>query len=276
MVDKEQIEKLRKTMVEILDEIHRVCEENDITYYIVSGTALGAVRHSGFIPWDSDIDVAMIRQDYDRFISIANKHFHSGFECDYFGNQTEWYHPHALVFKTNTQIHWNRDYYINKIDCPVYVDIFPLDKFPDDIKQRNAFEKKMNRMQYVLSRQECILYQHNNMIEKILKKVTAKILHIIYPGTSFNRRLDQQMSKYKNENFRTFGIIPSRYGFKREGITWDIVGKPCLYRFEGKMYYSYEKMDEYLRNLYGNYMEYPPIEKRKENFDYIDRIEFNL
>lgn len=274
MVDKKQVEQLRASMIEIMDVIHKSCMDNGIQYYIIAGTALGAVRHKGFIPWDTDIDVAMSRKDYNRFIALSEKILPNGFSCLHFGNQVEWYHPHALVCKKDTMIHWNRSYYVNKIDCPVYVDIFALDNFPNDLTERERFERQMNRKLYLLSRRECVLYQHNTRVQVAEKKLFSKINKTICPNERFNQKLDQSMAKYREQECDIFGIIPSRYGFKREGINRAIIGVPQLYEFEGRKYYSYEKMDEYLTQVYGDYMKYPPIEKQKENFDLIDHIDF--
>ena len=62
----EQLQKLHGALLEILDEVDRICQKNDIAYFLDSGTALGAIRHGGFIPWDDDIDVGMMREDYER------------------------------------------------------------------------------------------------------------------------------------------------------------------------------------------------------------------
>ena len=69
----EDIQRLQNIQLMIMDEIHRVCVENHLSYYMIGGTALGAIRHGGFIPWDMDIDIAMPREDYEKFISISGK-----------------------------------------------------------------------------------------------------------------------------------------------------------------------------------------------------------
>ena len=66
--DKKTLEQLHKIQLEILDEFIRICDKHNLEYYLVGGTLLGAIRHKGFIPWDDDIDVAMMRKDYDQFI----------------------------------------------------------------------------------------------------------------------------------------------------------------------------------------------------------------
>ena len=71
--DKETLDKLHQVEMEILDDFVKVCEKHKLRYFLTGGTMLGAVRHSGFIPWDDDVDIGMPREDYDKFIEIGEK-----------------------------------------------------------------------------------------------------------------------------------------------------------------------------------------------------------
>ena len=71
--DKETLDKLHQVEMEILDDFVKVCEKHKLRYFLTGGTMLGAVRHSGFIPWDDDVDIGMPREDYDKFIEIGDE-----------------------------------------------------------------------------------------------------------------------------------------------------------------------------------------------------------
>ena len=267
----EQITKLRKSLLTIMDEIHHVCEKIDITYYIIGGTALGAVRHHGFIPWDTDIDIAMRREDYDRFLMGANEYLEPRFHCASYFNERKWTHPHALVFDNNTMIRWNRDYYRNKIDCPIYVVIFPLDYAPDDVALQKRQAIQIRRMIYMQSRRECILYKRNNPFQIVAKQLFSNILHI-RSDDAFNSSLDNLMKLYNGSSGKNLCSMASHYSYKKQLMPAEVYGNGELYEFEGRYYCGPTKIDEYLKRLYGNYMLLPPEEKRIEYMDYISDI----
>ena len=267
----EQIGELRKSLLTIMDEIHRVCEKMNFTYYIIGGTALGAVRHHGFIPWDTDIDIAMRREDYDRFLMCANEYLKPNFYCASYLNEKKWTHPHALVFDNNTMIHWNRDYYRNKIDCPIYVDIFPLDYAPEEVPLQEQQAKEIRRMIYLQGRRECILYQRNNAFQIAAKKLYSSVLHI-KSDEAFNRSLDNLMKLYSGSAGSKLCSMASHYSYNKQLMPVEVYGDGELYEFEGRYYRGPAKIDVYLSKLYGDYMQLPPEDKRMEYMDYISDI----
>lgn len=271
-MNEQQVPALRNELLSILDAVHHACVENNIQYYIVAGTALGAVRHHGFIPWDVDIDIAFPRQDYERFISNSKEILNPLFRCGYYGNSTPWNHMHALVFKQNTKICWNKEYYKNKQDCPIYIDLFALDHVPDSIMERDRFEKRVKRMVYFMGRKECVIYQHNNAVQETIKRLYKGFFDTVYPKNTYNKLFEKTITKYNSEQTEKIGILTSPYSFSRECIDYSIIGTPKLYPFEGREYYGYENMDAYLSHLYGNYMELPPEEERKYHLELIDHI----
>lgn len=113
-----------------MDYIHDVCEKNNISYYIVGGTLIGALRHKGFIPWDIDIDISMPREDYSRFKNIfINECKESDFEYLDYSILDNFFKPHAIVRKKFTSFRIKDD--INsKYDYGVFVDVFLWIKYP--------------------------------------------------------------------------------------------------------------------------------------------------
>lgn len=270
-----QIGDLRKTLLSIMDEVHRVCEENSIKYYIIAGTALGARRHAGFIPWDTDIDIAMERNEYERFLEIFNKRASKVFFCAHYNNTANWYLPHALVLNTETMIHWNRELYKSKANIPVYVDVFPLDYCPSNENKKAQQAKAIKWLKKLQSRRECIIYQRNNPWQILLKKLICWMLHV-QSNQVFNRILDNAMKRYSDHPKEQICSMACRYSYEKQCMQSEIYGQPTLYEFEGRQYYGPEKISRYLEKLYGDYMVLPPENERTEYMDYIGSIDFKI
>lgn len=250
--------KLHKVQVEILDEVVRVCEENDIKCFLAGGTLLGAVRHKGFIPWDDDIDICMLRDDYDKFISIANNKLSNKYFLQCYDTDDAAYFPFAKVRKNGTLFNEElvKDYKSNK---GIYIDIFPLERIND------PYSKKL--------RLDAMLIK--NIWETHLYKVGAypRIKDCRHPLISFlmnfksKKGLEKwQMRLLKRQNIpngKYVCCLIGAYDYKKDIYEYDKLFPLKKIEFEGKQYNCFKDNDYYLRNLYGDdYMQLPPVEKR--------------
>lgn len=125
--------------LEVLAQIDKICAENGIMYYADSGTLLGAVRHKGFIPWDDDMDICMMRKDYIKFLSVASKGLPSSMKLLSIESSADW--DEAFVRVVNdTKVDFTEEHLKEWHGCPwiVGVDIFPLDALPDNEEEKEA------------------------------------------------------------------------------------------------------------------------------------------
>lgn len=126
-MDEKVMIELRKVEVEILKEIHKICTENDLQYYLCGGTLLGAVRHKGFIPWDDDIDIVMPRDDYNKFITLClNGKLDKQYILQNTDTEPEYHLPFTKIRKKHTFFDEEGVRKL-KIHKGIFVDIFPLD-----------------------------------------------------------------------------------------------------------------------------------------------------
>ena len=137
----EMLRKLHGVEMEILKKFILICEKHHLEYFALYGTALGAIRHRGIIPWDDDIDVGMLREDYDRFFRIAGQEFGPGYSL--INSMLDPHYPFmtARVMKDNTEF---RTKSMKRTKCPsgIFLDIFCLDNLPDNPGERRSFLRK--------------------------------------------------------------------------------------------------------------------------------------
>ena len=132
--DDKTLKKLHKVEIEILDEIVRICKKHNIKYSLFAGTMLGAVRHAGFIPWDDDIDVGMLRSDYEKFIKIAHEELDSKFSLDCFEYNKKYHLGFAKIKKNGTIFDEEASHHMDN-HKGIFVDVFPVDNVYDNIKR---------------------------------------------------------------------------------------------------------------------------------------------
>lgn len=257
-------EEVKKSLVEILETIHKYCEDNGIVYYLWGGTLLGAARHKGIIPWDDDIDIGMPRKDYERFFK--------GFSCDNkrfkavcFENQADYYLVAGKVIDTNTVL-----YEESSIGCPlgVFVDVFPIDNLPDDIEKLKKFDKRIKVYRDLLM-MKSLKWSKDR---KLLKNIIISLGHILTNNISTEyllRKITKLSMTYADcDDSNYIGVISIlSYGMKEIFPRIWFKERVCM-EFEGKEYLAPKHYSDILTKMYGNYMELPPLDKQKTHHAY--------
>ena len=252
----------------VLREIIRICDQYHLTYYAIGGTCLGAVRHKGFIPWDDDIDIGMPRPDYEFFRTRLYREL------------PEWIHKldcdmtshHAFLF---TKVHDSRTTFIENYAAGMterytgaYVDIMPVDGFPDDEKE----QKKILRKQKLRARLNIRVRPTRramtpmDRIKNLVKAVIRSALRLFFTYSHFSDKIlceglktDYYDSPYCLFTWRCDKRYPDnkRYFFNRSWFT-ETVEMP----FEDLMIKVPGGYDSYLKRDYGDYMTVPKEEKQ--------------
>lgn len=255
-----QKEQHNKILIDILDEIVRVCHEHNLVYYLAAGTLLGAVRHHGMIPWDDDIDIIMPRSDYDRLREIGGSVFNEGFRL-VSNKYTKGYYFDAMKVESTktTLIERVNPIYVGG----VFVDVFPLDNVPSlDVNKDILVERKPYEQDYIKYLIDPIpqttLWKHIKYLRNRRIVLSNNILE----------KIDQCSSIYKNKQTEFVNNYFSDYA-EWEVMPVEYYGKGTKLMFEGKQYNVPSNYDAVLRTIYGNYMQLPPVEKRVNKHNYV-------
>lgn len=257
-------EEYKHIILEILVAFDRFCSENDLRYYMMGGTILGAVRHGGFIPWDDDIDVAMPRPDYERFLSLVGDTPIGHYRVNYVDNTDRYVYPFIKMCDMRTYLFEHR-----RIDCResgAFIDIFPIDGFSPDkrswkshishLRLLRAFNKYAGTG--ILKSDKPLATLPRLFIVMIVKLIGCR--HLIH-------RIDSLAKKYPYDDSEYIGVSVWGYGIK-EIILKSVFEPSERLPFEGHKLSASKNADVYLRNLYNDYMKLPPVEKRSGKHDF--------
>lgn len=251
---------LQKEVLTIMDEVHRVCEKNNIKYALIAGSALGIVNYKGFIPWDDDIDVCIERKDYKKFIEALkkdlNEHFY--FQCFQTDKKYNVLIPNMKIRKRNTYI--KEKNFLLKNRCKsgdgIFVDVVIYDSISD-----NKLIDELYRTSIKLLMPIMVLLDNLHIPTTPLKQLVEWIAEH-YSKKNKNSKLTSQTIAIPWEKFLHEPVFLKKdvYPFK-------------LYEFEGRKFYSYNNIEKVLKQWYGNnclkkwngkeWEETLPVEKRK-------------
>jgi lipopolysaccharide cholinephosphotransferase len=253
---------LQLKLLELMKIFHDVCERNNLQYFMLGGTMLGAVRHKGFILWDDDMDVGLPRKDYEKILYLHKKEWPEHIYIKTPMNSKDLIFPYAKIMDKNTTL---VEGCLGGIVGGIFIDVFPLDGAGNSILSA--------KIRYYMSywKQGLLYYNQDNdteetIIRRLLQKYAKK-----HDPLKLYKSVVKSMTKIDYYKSLIIGNYSGAWGIK-EFIPRIHMGTPTLYEFEDAKFFGPENADAYLKSLYGDYMKLPPLNKRisHHNFKYID------
>ena len=269
-IDGETRLELQKAILDMYKDILETCKRHDIIPYLIGGSALGAVRHKGFIPWDDDIDIGMTRDDYSKFVKIFDEELGGKYIINAPNLTSKPKTRFTKIFKRDTICRevTDRKDSLNGI----FLDIFVIENIPRNPLVRKIKGTYCNALQFISS--QVFLYENDNEALKTLYSYSGeenykmrmrigKLFSFRNSEKWFNS-LDRAI-QYKWET-GLYGIVTGRKHYFGE-IFEEKVFFPVQYkRFEDMEVPLFNDLDTYLRNLYHDYMQLPPEDKRERHY----------
>jgi len=251
---------------EILSVIADLCDQENIPWFLDSGTALGAMRHNGFIPWDDDIDIGMFRDDYVHFLEVAEQRLPQGYSIHTTENTKNYACHWAKVYKDDTKF-VTQETLDGKIDMGIFIDVVPYDALASegpDRKQQVSIALRNTRLLYLYYSKH-IVVPHRGILGK-LERFSCFLGHylvrLLYSPekitNSFKRAIE--MGKLSDQVHAQYLCLAYPYVAPLER---DDVFPTTMAQFEGRQFPVPGKTDRYLTKLYGNWRQLPPEEDRR-------------
>lgn len=253
------MDEIKQKGYNILLEIDRICKEADLHYYIYAGTLLGAVRHGGFIPWDDDIDIVMMREDYEKFPAA----------CDIFLDRERYalqtIHSDPVCNNPWMKLHDRNTAFISNIRRDgamegVNVDIFPVDNAPDDNDVLNKRARYFDRMNLVYQWRFAQRFKKAGWRMMIFQP----LIHMIPPldEKKFKIKYDKRIQEYNSQNTERVVYFSNRKYLKKV-VGREVFADTVMMRFEDGMFPAPVGWKTVLESLYGkDYMQLPPKEQQ--------------
>ena len=253
-------------ILSVYDAFAALCAKHNLRFYVAYGTALGAVRHHGFIPWDDDLDVMMPRPDYEKFCELANKELPNHLWHVTWRNVSGYPQAFSKIQDCRREVVERTEQEIGfSLPQGIYIDIFVLDAYPDSWWGRTRIQLATLTLQLLNRRFTRRFREHRKLIGYCVW-LCAEVCHKFHPQIKsvydFPRFIEQRAKRF------AYGETSSCYELSSLFLraSWifpkEVYGEPSFQMFEGRLVPVPHDIDTYLRGLYGDYMTLPPEDKR--------------
>lgn len=266
----EDITKMHEVLLEMYDDLFAVCEKHGIRLIAGGGTALGAVRHKGFIPWDDDMDLSLTREDYQKFLGHFDYELGDKYDLLAPGHEKGANCFLMRVLKKNTTL-------LNMIDeaspypTGIYIDITPIDYAPDNSIVRFIKGKISDVLRFVSYSVYWKQYKSKSL-EEFMTHSEGKTYYKIrmFTGAVFSFRTAESWFKcfdsfIQGSKSKHMTVAAGRKKYCGETYFKNIFTPLKTADFEGRTIYVYNDMDIYLKGLYGDYMKIPDVKEREKH-----------
>ena len=252
-----EVRRLQLYSLKVLKELKRVCEKNNLTYYLGEGTLLGAIRHQGFIPWDDDVDVIMPRESFDRFLALASEELASNYQLQYYHNiKNYWVQSPKVRMLDKTEFNQTNLLQFTENVGP-YIDIFPLDYTDPSLKKlekQGNFIKRYRRMLFLKTG-----FSRVKNFKQRLLKIYSHFLSV----QTIHKRINKMATKYNGGSQEFITNFGSYYDVRYETFNASAFDETLMVPFEDELFPVPKDYDYILRTIYGDYLKLPPVSKQK-------------
>lgn len=257
------LEELKVLQMDILTAIDEYCRAHSIKYSMACGTMLGAVRHKGYIPWDDDIDIYLLREDYDKLMKQFPQVYEDHIQVLSLERSKKWDKPYGKAFDNRTIVNENSDY---SERYGVNIDIFPVDEVPDDETEWITYDKA-RRIMYKKFEKRTFLIHFNWKPYYFVRWLYYSIPKFFISRRRMAEKVNAYSKRWAGCGFsRVFECCQGI--FQKNPFGKSLFDELVEYPFEDRHFLGFKDYDEYLKNGFGDYMTLPPIEKRITHHSY--------
>ena len=262
---------LQVRLLDMMTWLDNFIRKNNLRYFVIGGTLLGAVRHKGFIPWDDDIDIALPRKDYEMLIDLLKKPIDNYIiESPKNVDNEDYVYPYAKLYDIRTTLVEKAR---NKIVRGIFIDIFPLDGLGQTKEEGLKYYKNIDRNAMFLATRTCAIRKNRKLYKNMAIILARLIPSFILDERKLCSKIDKMcaLKDYDSQNY-----VGNLLGVYRDKETYykDILGTPKEYDFENIKVLGPEHADVLLTQMYGDWTKLPEEEKRGVQHDFIE-IDFN-
>lgn len=260
-----QLRDVQLIQLEMLREVKGICQKNDIEFFLVAGTLLGAVRHSGFIPWDDDLDIGMTKDNYIKFLKIAPDYLKNDFFLQNYETDNNFGAIFSKIRKKNT-LYTEKNASNSGAKDGIFIDIFC---FSDTPEKQNLFEKQMYiYKRLLLLKQGYIFWDKFNFKKNVLYKSLEIISKLISKKKLISRI--EKIIFFENINSTKCVNYGGAYNFDKEIMKKSSAENIIYLKFENEQMPVPSDYQSILENIYGDFMKYPPMEERNNRHGIIN------
>lgn len=258
------IRKVQEVELEMLVAFDEICKKHDLPYQLYGGTLLGAIRHQGFIPWDDDIDVCMLRKDYEVFINVASKELNSTYFLQTYKTDENFFNSYAKIRKNKTLLVEDDTADID-MHKGIFIDVFPLDNVKYKSWQGELQRKTIFYLQVInQTKLKKTCYKEKNVIKKNIMLFFHYLLKIL-PNHFIDKIIDKLSIIYNGKETQymsDFGTSSHSVMYHNFIIDRDEFDDSIPGNFESHSFPIPRNFDSILTRNYGDYMSLPPEDKR--------------